>query len=456
MTLQPMATMGHAGAAMNPTLRPLALCALGAALVHCSQASTADVDASGPLDGGVDTGEASDAGDAPDSQLPALLWEYHKPNGSPNLRSTMAISNNGSHVFTGGWFGGGKLFKIAGGDGSPAWEVDKPGAFGVAAAKASDVLYSAWDRREDNGTLVAFEVSQYSSASATPVWTYNGLARGYVQHSIDSQGLMATSADGGVLAVAAITQKENASVILFFHKGESQPYAGHTLPSTARQIRMSDDGAVLVVHYGSDVRRIDTKSATEVTTVSVGSGTDCLGVSADAAVFVHGFLKLKAYKWSVSSYELQWDYALDGKSSAGAAAVADDNDSIIAAWHKSTTSQEGAVTRFSLRQGNVPTWRYDLKPDTSKTGQSAAWAAISNTGAWSAISWWGTEHNVEPEIMIFRDEAPTAPTFGIDLPGSGLAVGMTRDGRYLAAVGKGVHANESGNGGSVVAAEIHR
>ena len=449
--------MSHAGAAMKLTLGPLALLALSAALLHCSNASMTPTDASALLDGGTDTGQATDAGDAADSQLPALLWEYHKPNGSPNLRSTMAISNNGSHVFTGGWFGGGKLFKIAGGDGTPVWEVDKPGSFGVAAAKSSDVLYSAWDRKEDNGTLVAFEVSQYSSASATPLWTYDGLAHGYVQHSIDSQGLMATSADGGVLAVAAITLKENASTILFFRKGESQPYAGHALPSTARQIRMSDDGAVLVVHYGSDVRRIDAKTATEVTTVSVGSGTDCLGVSADASVFVHGFLKLKAYKWNGVGYDSQWEYALDGQSGAGAAAVADDNDAIIAAWDKSTTSsQEGAVTRFSLRQGNVPTWRYDLKPDASKTGQNAAWAAISSTGAWSAVSWWGTEHNTEPEVMVFRDEAPTAPYFGIDLPGSGLAVGMTHDGRYLAAVGKGVHANQSGNGGSVVAAELHR
>ena len=446
---------------MKLELGSLVFFGVGVSLLHCSDPTSVPADASLLDVGGGDARGNDDAfvldgGDAGSSGPPTILWGYHKPNGSPNLRSTMAMSNGGAHVWTGGFWGGGKLFKVAGGDGTPLWEYEKPGCFGVAAAKSSDVLYGVWDRKEDNGPLVAFEVSEFTSASSTPLWTYNGLAEGYTQHSIDTAGLMATSADGNVLAVAAQIEKDTTPVILFFRKGEGKPYATHVLPSGGRQLRMSDDGSTLLVHGGTEVRRIDTKSGAESPSVEVGSGTDAFGMSADASVFVQGFFKLKAYRWNGSSYDAAWEYSLDGKATSGAVAVADDNDSIVAAWTATSTNQLGYVTRFSLKQGNVPTWRYDLKPDKSTTGQSAAWAAISSTGAWSAVSWWGTEHNVNPEVTVFRDEAPSEPYFGIDLPGSGFVVGMTNDGRYLTAVGKGVHANETGNGGSVVAAEIHR
>ncbi len=451
--------MRHAARAMRVPLRYLGLLGASAALLHCAISTSALSDASvdaGDVSVTVLDGNTEGSADAPNSEPPMLLWGYHKPNGSPNLRSTMAMSNNGSHVWTGGFWGGGKLFKVEGGDGTPVWEYDKPGCYGVAAAKSADVLYGAWDRKEDNGKLVAFEVSEFTSASSTPLWTFDGLAEGYTQHSIDSQGMMAASADGSVLAIAATLEVEKTSLILFFHKGQSKPYTLHVLPSTGRQLRMSDDGTTLLVHYGSEVRRIDTATGTEVTTVIVGSGTDAFGMSGDASVFAQGFFTLKAFKWNGKSYEPSFEYTLDGKATCGALAVADDNDSIVGAWTSTTGSQLGYVTRFSLKQGKVPAWRYDLNPDTSTTGQSAAWVTISHTGAWSAISWWGTEHNTNPEIMVFRDEAPAAPYFGIDLPGSGFAAEMSGDGRFLTAVGKGVHANQTGNGGSVVAAELHR
>lgn len=431
-------------------------------LAGCTASSTTPADASigsdtsttsadGPVnDAGLDT-----LGDSDAAEIPGLLWGYHKPNGQPHLRSTLALANQSAFAWTGGFYGGGKLFLMEGGNGVPLWEFEKPGSFGVAAAQSTNILYGAWHHEDDMGKPLEFQVAQFSTTSAAPVWTYDALAAGYTNDAIDAQGQMGASSDGSVLAV--IANKGDKTNLLFFAKDNGVPRGVYEHPTAGRirQLRLTADGSVATIHIGPEVLRIDVARGAKVGAFTVGASTDAFAASDDGSVVLHGFFDLQVLRWNGSSYEKAWSHRLDGKATVGAVGIAQDNETILAGWTLSSgTSFQSTVTRYGRSKGQSPLWTFSAKPGAGKYGDSAAWISLSSDGGMGSVAWWGTEDNANPEMMVFQDSSPEKIYYSIDLPGSAYAALLSADGRYLAGVGKGVHTSQLGNGGSVVAAKL--
>jgi hypothetical protein len=175
-------------------------------------------------DGGASTGRVRDAEDGPLVRyLPPppdceILWQYHIDDGGPQ-RNCVAVGCDEGYVWSGGWYGSGKLFETTG-DGVPLWEFERERAFGVAAAEDADIFYGAWHDDRDG----SFEVYRFHAGSSTPDWTWDGGAAGYAPYNIYKPGRMACSDDGGVLAVGG--NDGDSLAVVFLAPDSAEPNAG--------------------------------------------------------------------------------------------------------------------------------------------------------------------------------------------------------------------------------------
>jgi hypothetical protein len=394
-------------------------------------------------DGGVGMLDAG-AVDAGEPQ-PQTLWHYHADNGQAPQRSTVAIGFESQFVFTGGFYGGGMMFRLNG-DGNALWQFDRDGEFGVAAAETADVFYGA------NTHEGSFEVYRFHAESGTPDWTYDAAAAGYAADALDTQGKMDTSADGAVMVLAAKAGVGHLA-LLMFHPGSTTPFAAYTHPdiSPARVVSLARDGTIVSFHSGSKVYRYDVTQNEVVGSYDVGAGTDCFVASADGSVVAHGFFSLKVLVWTGAEYELQWTYTYGNSATAQVAGMSADGAKVFAAW--SVGALQTVVTRFQVTS-NIPRWLYATPIGSGAYQDAANGIAVSDSGDWLALALWGTENNAHEEVMVFEDAGPWEPIWSLDTVGSGMAVDMTPAGTQVVAVGKGVHANVTGNGADVVAVSL--
>ncbi len=70
---------------------------------------------------------------------------------------------------------------------------------------------------------------------------------------------------------------------------------------------------------------------------------------------------------------------------------------------------------------------------------------VSDDGQVFAVASWGNSNNTHPEVQVFDRDLNLLAS--IDTPGSAYALDMTRDGRFVLASAKAVHANVFGRGG---------
>jgi hypothetical protein len=393
-------------------------------------------------------------GDAPelisdDDPIPLdceILWNYHV--GSGTTPNTSVFGYNDAYVWNGGWYGAARMFEVSG-SGTPLWEYDfGAGAFGVAAAQTADIFYGAW---YDQNTS-SFEVYKFNHASSTPDWTWDGTAAGYAPGTLDNPGRIACSNDGSVLAVGG--NDGDSLAVMFFSDGSSNPtliFEDETLAANPRQIRLTTDGSKCLIFAGTTVYRVDVATGTLEDTYEAGYSTDTFGVSPDGSIVVVGFSSSRVLQWNGSEYEHQFYVYNSGY--AGAATVAGDNDTIAIAW-RSSDYLSVALTLVSFANGSNPVWTWESTGGSGGYQDKPTWIDISNSGEWLALSFWGTENNAHPEVMVFRSDTSTGPWFSIDTPGSAFHVDISSDGQYLCSGGKAVHANEMGSGGDVYAAYI--
>lgn len=94
-----------------------------------------------------------------------------------------------------------------GGDGSMAWAYDHDGEVSVAASRTGSNLFMA-GRSE-----TAFTVAHFTTASSTPVWTFDALSAGYDAKGLDYPGKFDCSENGEVVAQAAEQGGKPAALI---------------------------------------------------------------------------------------------------------------------------------------------------------------------------------------------------------------------------------------------------
>jgi len=406
----------------------------------------------------------------PIPDAPEIIWHYSESTGL--TQKVCPIGFNSSFVFTGGWYGGGRMFTGTGGDGAILWTAQpEVGAneywtslgTGTAAAETSDVFYAiqVWNVYNDNGTpgvpqddyLVSennCSVELFNSASQVPVWSYSGDGT-FFSGAVDTPGKYACSEDGSILAVGGATGGHLA--IQFFSSTSSTPFATYEDPSMAyypRQLRITADGSKCIFRVSATLYRVDIATGTLEASMALDASNDCFAISPDGSVVAYGFTAARVAVWDGSAYHLEIGKAITGYY-GGAAAVAADNSTIYFGFYRNDY-KTNRILRFDI-SSSTPVWTYNTPAGSGSNQDLVAWMDCSQDGRWMVTGSWGSQAGGGDEVEVFDDQNPSSPVFSVNTPGSMFHVDMSPDGRYISAAGKHVHANEMGSGTDVYFAE---
>jgi hypothetical protein len=159
-----------------------------------------------------------------------------------------------------------------------------------------------------------------------------------------------------------------------------------------------------------------------------------------------GFLKVYTWIAPQSRYNLLWQYKIPAGSFtnwASSVALSADGATLMAgSLIFLTGGYDGSVYMFETFGEGVPKWVY------AGAGDMVDEVVLSDDGSIGAAVTWGDLAQTKDDILIFERES-NVPVFGVNTPGSMFALGMSADGRTVAAGGKAVHAREFGSGGIV-------
>jgi len=387
-----------------------------------------------------------------DYDPPEILWHYSEVTGL--TQKVCPIGMSSANVFTGGWYGGGRMFQGAAGDGSVMWTYEPAGSWtslgtGTAASDNQDIYYAiqTWDTAKGANSAVHC----FNAASSVPTWSYDGTGS-FDTGAVDTPGKYACSADGSVLAVGGAINGHMA--IHFFSNTSSVPlatYEDDTLAYYPRQLRITDDGSKCIFRTAANLYRIDTATGTLEAHMELDASNDCFGVSPDGSVIAYGFTAARIATWDGSGYSLVSGMSVPGYY-GGAAAVAADNSTIYFGFYKNDY-KTNRIIRYDLDAG-APVWTYDYPSGSGGYQDVMEWMDCSADGRWLVAGSWGCETGGGDEVNVFDDLNPDAPVFSIDTPGSIFHVDITEDGRYISAAGKHVHANQMGSGTDVYMGEV--
>jgi len=410
---------------------------------------------------------ASVAGEL-DSQV---IWHYSQATGLH--QKTCPMGNGGEYVFTGGWYGGARMFHGVSGDGTVLWQSEPelgPNEYwtllatGASAATQADRYYlartfSIWN---DNGTpgdpgddyLVSennVEVCLFNGSDGTPVWTWNGTGS-FVAGWVDEPGKYDCSSDGGAFALGGLIDGHLA-VVVFGHESPEPVliYQNPEYSYAPRQLRITADGSKVVFSVGATLLRVDVASGELEDTYNLGASTDCFAVSADGSLVAYGFTAARLAVWNGTSYNTAWSRNVTNYY-AGAASISDDNNVVYFGFYRNnyTTNR---IYRFDA-SSSTPVWLYDTPVGSGGNQDIVSWMKCSSDGRWLAVASWGCQYGGGDEVIVLDDQDPSAPVFSIDTPGSMWHVDISPDGTLITAAGKHVHANVFGSGTDVYMAEI--
>jgi hypothetical protein len=400
-----------------------------------------------------------------------LIWQFSIASGF--TQKVSPLGDAGGYVFTGGWYGGGKMFLGTGGSGTVLWETEpqlgtslywKNLATGTAAAYSADYFYlvRSFDVWNDNGTpgstgddfLVSednVEVCLFEGSSSTPVWVWDG-SGAFIAASPDEPGKYDCTGDGEYFAVGgyinghlglAVFVPDSANPCLLFDDA--------TFAYSPRQLRITDDGSKVIFSVGADLLRLDVASGVLEDTYSLGASTDCFDISGDGSLVAYGFTSVRLAQWDTTQYNLLWSYPVSGYY-AGAAAVAGNGDYVYYGLYKNTYLTN-RILLFDPAT-STPIMVYDTPAGSGSNQDLVSWMDCSQDGRYLAASCWGCQTGGGDEVIVLDRESSVNPVFSINTPGSMWHVDISPDGTYLSAAGKHVHANQMGSGADVYMADL--
>lgn len=389
------------------------------------------------------------------------LWSHEVAPGP--IRWMVKLGFEERFIFSGTPSGGAAMFEVAG-NGAPLWELPFDGEFLVAAARTRDIFYGV--------SVSPFgeqaNVYRFQSSSPDPIWTYDVTAAGFSMNErrgLPNRSPVATTPDGGLLALPAVS--DDQVVILVFSPDGPEPI--QVLPTNRPaselniiSIVLTADGDKLFYFYeaadGRVLHRVDRASEELEFTLSLTPGA-ALAISPDGSVVIlGGFGFVSVFRWSGDAYDELWrfrpgDHGIAGVSYPGAAAIAANREVFAVAWmHEPLTKITTAA--FSVDCHGAALWLHTTPESNGDFQDVPSALTISADGSWIALGTWGTQDNVHPEVLLFHQSRPGEVMFGLDTPGSALALDMAQGGDVLALGTKAVHQNVRGNGGGVFAVEL--
>lgn len=407
----------------------------------------------------------------PLSQDADLIWHYTIATGLTQKIS--AMGDQGYYVFTGGWYGGGKMFRGLDGDGTVYWETEpvlgdslytKNLATGTASAYDADAFFlvRTFDIWNDNGTpgssgddfLVSednVEVCYFLGDDPDPQWTWDGTGT-FLPASPDEPGKCACTDDGSVFVVGGAIN--NNTGLAVFHPDSANPsllYENVSYQYFPRQVRVTADGSKIICSVAANLLRVDIATGNLETTYNLGASTDCFAISADGSAVAYGFTSARLAQWNGSSYTQAWSYPISGYY-AGAAAMSADGQKVFYGFYKNTYLSN-RIIRFDAA-GPTPVWTYDTPSGGGGYQDVVSWMDCTSDGGKLAVASWGCQSGGGDEVIVIADDSPAEPFFSVNSPGSMWHVDISPDGSYVCATGKHVHANVMGSGADVYMADV--
>jgi hypothetical protein len=351
-----------------------------------------------------------------------------------------AIAGNGMWIQAGWYLNNERtnLYRTLG-TATPTWSFPMPTADWFIS---TDVSMNGGDI----GTLADGEACySFSSASAAPKWSYS-LPPGF-DFSSSSQGPTISVTDDGSVYAALARGSSEGRLFLFDQNGDTIRTISFNPNSGIYGIDMANDGSVICVstYYAIYVFNADGSRRDSI----ANYGQTAAKISGDGTYVVKGdfYTRVYLYRWNGSSYDLVWQ-CFTGHPWVTAVAISDDGSTIMAGTYQYSPANTGKVLLFDSSSA-TPLWQY------TQYGDYVASCALSEDGARAVAGSWGQYNATFGDVLTVFDRSSATPIFqlldDIDEPGSVFSVDISKDGSFITAGGKAVHAREMGNGGEVYA-----
>ncbi|MBE0433697.1 T9SS type A sorting domain-containing protein [candidate division WOR-3 bacterium] len=288
----------------------------------------------------------------------------------------------------------------------------------------------------------------FGAASSVPKWIYS-LPGGFEIATSTHGPTVYVSDDGSRYAVLAISSSEGR-LFIFNAFGDTIRTMSFDRNLGIYGLDANIDGSVYCV---STYRAIYIFNLDGSRRDSIGNyGQTVAKISGDGTYLVKGdfYSKTYLYRWNGIAYNLVWQHNT-GHPWVTAVAISDDGSTIMAGTYQYSPSKTGKVLMYDSSSSS-PLWQY------TQYGDMVASCALSEDGSKGVAGSWGQYLGTYGDVITVFEKASSTPILqildDIDEPGSIFAVDISKDGSFVTAGGKAVHARQFGNGGQVYAIRI--
>lgn len=351
-----------------------------------------------------------------------------------------AISGTGMWIQA-GWYLNNERTSLyqTSGTGLPTWTYLMPFAQFVIS---TDVAFNG-----DHIGVVANGDSCYSfdSASAVPHWAYDP-PPGFELVTTTHGPTIGVTDDGTVYATLA-QQDSLGTLLLLDNTGDTIRTMDFNANTGINGLDMATDGSVICVSTYNAIYVFNADGSRRDSIPQYGQTV--ARISADGECLVKGDFNTRTcfFHWNGSNYDLTWEYYC-GHPWVTAVAISDDGSTIMAGTYQYTPQNTGKVMLFDSSSA-TPLWQY------YQYGDYVASCALSEDGSIAVAGSWGQYGGTYGDVITVFDRSSSTPLLqvldDIDEPGSAFSVDISKDGLFITASGKAVHAREFGNGGEVYA-----
>lgn len=382
-------------------------------------------------------------------------WEENH-NGRAWIGKRVSVGDNGAVVMAGKDLNNEAASVYAAGSETELFRVDLLGAERVRVATsartplAATLVYTAIA----SGNYEAVASAYDTTGSGTALWSYSFPAGGNV-----IAGDVMISADGQrVVAITGSSLSALNMVRVFSAAGSLLNSFDLPAPAYVRQARLSADGRRLYFALYNGLAEIwDTTTNANVMSFAIGSTFDAHALASDGNTFAYGdFSGLHVMRETLPGV---WNQIAFMPVSAGGqylGYVDLDADGSHAAWQQQRYSPAYDHIEIGLFDvaANSGVWSNSHDAPGTAFQLTCSGVQISADGAQVVGCSWGDSLNLTPEV--FGYDASGALSLSLDTPGSVFALDLDADGDVVAVGTKSVHANTSGNGGSIFCAEPYQ
>ncbi|MEO0094575.1 MAG: FlgD immunoglobulin-like domain containing protein [candidate division WOR-3 bacterium] len=287
----------------------------------------------------------------------------------------------------------------------------------------------------------------FTASSSAPKWRFN-LPEGY-KIATCSQGPCVAVSDNGEIYAMLARSADNGRLFIFNQIGDTIRTIQFSMNSGIYGLDISADGTVFCVstYYATYIYNLDGTRRDSL----YNYGQTTAKISGDGNYVVKGHFNgtVYLYRWTGTNYILKWQHNT-GHSWVTAVAISDDGSTIMAGTFR-ISPYGGKVVMYDSSSA-TPLWEY------TQYGDFVDECALSSNGGRGAAVSWGQYQGTFGDVLTVFDRTSSTPIFqlldDIDEPGSLTGVDISKDGSFVVAGGKAVHAREMGNGGEVYAIRI--